>query len=926
MTTTKELADHLLATAPAHADWSLVESPNSQGCYDALIEWARTMPLMRFWKEQQSIRPQLGLVLLWLCNEAVRRKGGYGTVWPAFIVESVVPWNQDTRGELFDGWAVKPVVRELMKEAAKLYSLRNTFEDEGQKWYRLVYLQFGFTHEDAVQRLASWLSGQVLPVSVQLLLAAKDSGAIAFQELWSSLRMFRLGNLSKNVVEARLKSNPWVLPEWCSDLMAAAKSSQARGISSTERKAGEISFFTTPKLHVSVDGEPVFTTSLCNLESQGLQQADYQFRAADKVLARLLRQPDGSYYSDANETIALPTCAVVPLTLVASNGDIAAHGEAMLWNEAAEVTLYSVKTGLALLPEERVRSGTAVHAITSEDVTLRPAPESNLVFSSGYRIQTIPAGWTGQIEGLVDGEVVWSGETKIANAHSDTENVFARFSETLDISSKKSQDEPPPWNLPIQFYLPEGWSFAGLRWRKQDGTVLVFEEQPQHLPLSEIDAVRPILLRLKMQKDGKRRTELIRASVPLVAVIKWTTTGQPRRHGTGHNLLLGEARKHSWSFCVLPDGADAADAQPGFIEGNRWLGEVKSRPSRLPDLAGYGASLCIARDPYQSDKVLMKVAEAVIDGGALGAVKKSEEDGLFHIRSAFSDLSEEHRLQAWHSTTDDGGLIEDIPHDQLEKTEFGWKWAMPEGRRLHGLCLSFRGTRIGTWFDHYTWSQAVINFPAERIEAAAALLRAWKAPILKQDGEHFQKISKWLAEHYARIIPVWLAKSAQPSPNGDTMEMPRLSEAWCSAVNELLTESLPVPDGEAASALVSRIAIGRSGIDGVGNAMMGLLEVCPILAANVVKVFLKEKVSPLERANFLKGIQQYPFFIVSEQRAEEIGFKFGNRDGAWLSTTVPRLASIHEKHDKVLKQAYRLLVKNSEYRNYAFGRWIPELH
>ncbi len=241
MPTTSELAEILLETAPEHEGWSLVESPNAAGRYEELLDWAREMTTEQWFADITVRRPKVGLVLLWLESEVARRRCREGSLWPILGDREIVPWRNELHAELFlDAAHATQAHRILLRHAAKYYSLRNTFEDEGQNWYRLIYLHFGFTHDDAVQRLAPWLSGQILPVSVQRLLENKDSGALAFQQLWSSLRLFRLGNLPKDVLSARLKSNPWVLPEWSGDLIKAALRSQAQIPRLSDLEAAEI--------------------------------------------------------------------------------------------------------------------------------------------------------------------------------------------------------------------------------------------------------------------------------------------------------------------------------------------------------------------------------------------------------------------------------------------------------------------------------------------------------------------------------------------------------------------------------------------------------------------------------------------------------------------------------------------------------------
>ncbi len=929
MPTTRELAERLLRTEPEHEGWSLVESPNSAEGYTELRKWRRELTYQA-WRNDRSLRkPQLGLVLLWLESEVVRRDGGDGMAWAVLSKLEKVPWDKRVYWELFNK-AGQPTAlhRDLLEEAARHFSLRHTFDEaDGQNWYRLIYLQFGFTHDDAVQRLAPWLSGQTLPISVQKLLEAGDSGAQGFQQLWRSLRMFRLGNLPRTTLETRLKSNPWVLPEWCGDLIKAAEKSSAQVMEVADLEAAEVRFFTTPRLGLSDLGVPRFTTSLCNLSDIGLGSADYQLKTGDKVLARLMRQIDGSYFSDSPEAITLPVQPTLALSLVTSDGGVVAHDEAVLWDPVEEISLYSGRTGAVIPLGERLRAGTEVFVIAASDVTLRPEPAESYDLPLGYRLHRISSGWTGQIDALLDGDVVWGSSVATGTMSGSSPEVSARFIQALDLRDPQWAEASPPWSIPIRFFFPSGWAFSRLRWRRGDGRHVELDQMPSSLTLTEKDAVRPVVLRVRITNGSQHRTDVLKVPVPFVAVLKWTEDATPRRHPPGSNLLLGEARKLTWSFCMPSREGQVSDAREfSFAEGQRLLGRLKARRSKLPDLAGYGSRLCIVDDPYQSAHTVLTVADCVLDGGILGAVRWSLEDNGFRIRSSFTELGPDHRVHVWYSLGKERSVVADIPHDQLVRRDDGWFWGGGKGYHLHAVALTFRGARLGAWFDHASWSIELVKTPPTSVEAAAAMLRAWKAPVLKEDGDHFQRMIAWLSENYVRILPVWLAQASQQGPAGNMIEMPPRNESWNSTLNDLMTEALPMPDAEAAGELVGRLVPHAKGFDALGSAMWTLTEACPILAAQVVKVYLEQFVPNAHRQAFLAPMLAHRDLQDTDERAEELGKKHGNRDGYWLRQTVPNLAEIRLHRQSAVLRPYRLLSKSKEYRDYALGRWLREIH
>ena len=929
MPTTNELAEYLLQTAPEHQGWSLVESPNSAGRYEELRQWAQEMTY-EAWTANARQRPAyLGLVLLWLESEVARRHGGDATLWPILSNNTIVPWNVWVHSELFNGAGqATQTHQDLLLTAAKYFSLRHTFdEDEGKNWYRLIYLQFGFTHDDAVQRLASWLSGQILPISIQKLLASCDSGAQTFQMVWRSLRMFRLGNLKQGLLESRLRTNPWLLLEWCNDLIEAARKSSAQLCDGEDHKAAEVRFLTGPELSWPEFGQPLFTTTLCNLDQVGLESADYQLKTGASILARLIRQADGSYYCDAAGRIPLPIQPTVHLALVGDDGSIAAYDEAVLWDPLEEVTLYSSRSGAMLKSEDRLRPGAEVFLIASGDATIRPTPLASTNLALSYRLHRIAAGWEGQLEALLDDDVVWTSRFGGAPPpRPGSAAVSAHFTRTLDLAANEWSQVSSPWKLAIQFRIPAGWSFTRLRWRRADGHVVQLAQIPSDLSLTELDAMRPVVLRIRISSDLHHRTEVLRVTVPFVAALRWTAEGNPHHHPPTRKLLLGEARRQTWSFSLPTLKGEPRDPQScSFAEGGMLHGRLKSRPSTLPDLAGYGAPLRVLEDPYVKATPVLEVTPCVLDDGVIGAVTWVPEENGFHIKSRLTELGEHHRLFVWYSVGDGNSVVNAIPSEELKARDDGWVWCSEANRRFHAVTLMFRGVRIGSWFDPHTWSYAAVETPPGEPSWTAAMLRAWKAPVLQNEGRHFRNMVAWLRARWVELLPAWLASAEQTGPSEMRWQMPVLNTHWQAAVNELLTAALPSPDGQDARHIVQALAPNDLGVNALGNTLWQLTDMCPILAARVARAYLAEFVLPSERVRFLNLILKCQDLSVSDERAEEIGKIHGNRDGFWLQQTVPTLAAIEQGGAETIPFAYRLLSKSKDYRFYALGRWLSAI-
>lgn len=928
MPTTSELAEHLLQTAPEHEDWSIVESPNSAGCYEELLEWAASMNIASWRVDRRMRAHELGLVILWLECEVARRHGGEGSLWPVLSDRNVVPWHDSVHSDLFNNTgAATPLHRELLKRSALHYRVRHTFdEEEGQNWYRLISLQFGFTHDDASNRLALWLSGQLPPVSVQRLLESTDSGAATFQQLWSALRMFRLEKLPKRILESRLSSNSWVLPEWCKDLIEAAKKSSAQPPRADDFDVVELKFITAPKLAFNQDGQPCFTTTLCNLHELKLDCDEYDLKAGDVFLARLIKQPDGNF--DAPPIIVLPLEPTVALSLVDPDGNIAIYDEVILWDTSEEVSIYSAKTGRMIPSTEKIRSGSEIYLIASADVSVQPDSAVFYDLVLGYRIHHISSGWVGDLMVFLDDDLIWSNSPLVQKRDQESIGISARFTATLDLRQAQWSDVKPPWHLPFQMYIPAGWTFSRLRWRRADGQLVELDEIPTFIKLAEKDAVRPLIVRVRVYDGNRYKTEVIRVRVPMIAALKWAKQTSPKHHQVGRKILTSEHKKYPWSFC-LPDieGQPRDPRTCSFLEGTTLHTRLKSRPSILPDFDGYGAPLYIVDDPYHPREPAMKVSPCVLDSGVVNRVKWNIEQQAFQIKLVIDTLGPEHELIAFFRYNEGVSCLQKIEVNEMESIDGEWLWKSPENVHLHGIALFYRGCRLGSWFDFSSISRAILDHPPGDPKQVAAMLRIWKAPLLQEDGGHRSRYVEWLKNHWVSALPVWLAAKDEnlAGPSGYSWPAPDLSSGWLGVVSDLLLEALPKPTEESASELVETLVPNAKGINAIGAAVWKIADVCPILTALVAKLYLNEFVTTRERESFFKLILGFPELSNDEERAEKIAREQGNRDAFWLHQTVPSLQSIEERGAAAIPHAYRLHTKSKHYRLYALGRWLREI-
>lgn len=915
--------------------WSLSEIGCSEQRYRELLEWCRSLKHYEFDILAYQRPTMLGAVLLWLHAEVIRRHGSDGVLWPVLTDRSIVPWQEHTWRRLYNsGGHLLPTHGRLLKSGVQMLGLRHAFDEEDiHQWYQLIYLQFGFTHEDARKRLSAWLSGQVRPVSVEKLLTARDEGARGFQKTWSKMRQFRLGNVSRRNMEVHLRSCCWVLPEWAEDMIKAA--SEAQVVWGDADEMEDEAFFTAARLVWDGQTPPSFQVELCGLE--GLpHDRDLELRCGGMVLRRLLSQADGSLALDGDSVVTLACSAglkpQMELRLVADDGTLVRHGVVTLWHGDSDVSLLRPSDG-HLVAEEQLKLGQSFLAITFQDLILDPPAYEQTPIGAGYILHRFQSNWAGVIRAKLYDMVVWC-TAGFGNPPSPlpVDVVDVRWRETLDFTQAVN---PSPWRTRIEIrILDNQWAFAGMRWSRADGQLMKFSRPPEQLSLVEADAARPIQVRVVLKhQSGRLATVPATLPPPVRGCLRWPENGRPQVQHGEKAMLAADAQRVLWSF-FLPRVEDAGGmpvevetSTCSFMEGDAVRGCIRSRASILPVVAGYGAPAWVSRDPYNSDEKLMAVASRVIDGGVIGQVRIEGQKALVSRFGNF-ELGPDHRLIAWFSAKDKLGALE---QPQISATSTGWEFLLPEGRWLLGVALFYQGIRLGSWFDSHKWSAVMLKPEAAAAPEMAALLRVWKTPLLHGHGtvNHRAAVVAWLRREWRGVLPVWLASSGQlKGPVDEVWSCPQLSDHWKEAVQSLLCEALPRPESENCWDFIRLIA-GDHALqargDLLGAVALDLRDFCPLLAARVLESALKTATTSPDAVNVpLLFARLQALNLCTDRIADELASRHGDRDGVWLRSCIPSFYELNQLH-RPLPLAYRRLAMNSEFRRFAFGTWLQEI-
>lgn len=942
MSSVDYLYGKLSALRPFHRTWSLAELRAGESVYREMIEWAGKLGDYEFDVLSNEAPVKAGALLLWLHSEVTRRHGHEGQLWRVLSNRQYVPWREQTWGRLYNASGnIQTSHGRLLESAARILGLRHAFDvEDAHKWFRLIHLQFGFTHEDAKCRLQAWLSGQVLPVAVQTLLEERDQGAHEFQLMWRKLRQFRLGNLSRRNMEDHLKTCCWVLPEWSADLINAALASTPVFATDNAEDEETESFFTPPRLHWDGAGQPCFKTEICHLDTLE-EKADAELRSGSRILARLIHQPGGGFVPDVEGELVIcegvAARSHVELRLVASDGSLLRHGNVTLWHADSDISLFRPSDGY-LVKESQLRSGQAFDAITPGDVTLYPAAAISSEIGNGYRLHRFLSGWSGVIEARLDDLKVWTSAGFGAQpVPLPTEAISVRWGSMLDFG-----DECPtwPWLISVSLRIHDSaWSFAGMRWTRADGRTMLYRGWPDTLSLVEGDIARPVTLRVILKhSSGRVCTVPVSLPPPVRGCLRWSENGKTQVQQGARTLLARDARQSLWSF-FLPEIRDeygvphpAEPRQCSLMEGDVVRANLRSRASTLPPLGGYGAPAWISSDPYNSTTILMKVASRVVDGGVIGNVRVNPAEGKVSVQSFGSfELGADHQVLVWLALPDSPAAIILVDHELLQATDSGWEFPFLVGSSLIGLAFLYAGERLGSWFDGMRWSDALLKDEPANVAKMAALLRVWKAPLLQSEGDvnHLRKVKSWFAGAWKQILPCWMVANGKLiGPGNEEWRVRYLDDDWKLVLQTILTGVQPQINAEEVDDFVAAISSACSSQrldDLVGYAILDLAEICPLLAVRTMRAALSGTMRNRLHKQGQSLVQQMrSIFQATDAIADELAIRHGNRDGNWLRTSIPSLYDL-DRGTQVLPLNYRRLSSGPEFRRFAFGVWLEEI-
>jgi len=123
------------------------------------------------------------------------------------------------------------------------------------------------------------------------------TGSKSFRILWEGLKNYRQNNITESHLHQIILKNPWVLPEWSTDLIIKAKQRPelVEIVKSINPIEVDISFLSQPTLSWNPPSLPTFSCQITNLANLELSESSYQLLINGHLCAQLIRQEDTTY-------------------------------------------------------------------------------------------------------------------------------------------------------------------------------------------------------------------------------------------------------------------------------------------------------------------------------------------------------------------------------------------------------------------------------------------------------------------------------------------------------------------------------------------------------------------------------------------------------------------------------------------------------
>lgn len=739
--------------------------------------------MARRFSREMSPRMAFGLVLMcaeteWLRRHARGSRGLWVGLWKQFgqrgDLERLFHSNGQPTSEH----------RRLLEETAEYHKLLHIFGIEGhQNWYVSLYLQFGFTYQDFKERLPEWLSGWgTLAIQTLQQEAQEASG---FGLAWQALRAFRKNNCTRQQAEMFLRQSPWILSGWVEELLDHARKRIELGdrthTEDWEEDELDSRFLSQPKLVWDEVEYPFFAVEFINLAQQELNEEHYTLWIDQKEAGRLIRQEDGSYRPASDDPIKLDFSKSRRLaSLEAPSGINAANQELKFWNSSEEVNLFKLDGTLVEEPGELKDKQTSPEywVFYPDDLTPFPEPKSICQPTPGYRLSRCGVSDERRLVLRLEGDDYW--ELQLGNKRDDEWDggiLYVRLEPFLKDNIRQ-----------IVIKVREGFSVTQVR---RMGKVLDCEvstpghfKVPMPFEIAPQECVQGSSLSIRLVSPQGRGRWVLRREAVEVNGNFWIVGEGIIRFDPEKSLNCHDA-EHTQFFLRLPgDQQEGKDDRELYwrhclMEGTHSVRRLRPKAFNIGKLDGYGAPLFVLEGPYNATRRGEPVSCEVNDTGLIRRGKQAE-DGCIEI-----GLTKEIKLEADHAFL---GI-----NCEGECTSLSWAQDDPESpwnvripntqlENLAAIILTFRGVRIGSYWNGFTWSGGLKSATDKTAKKWAYLLRHGKAPILAR--YHKATVRQFAQDFLEEVGPVWEIERAEPLESLPLMPL-QDEEAWKRAMTQI---------------------------------------------------------------------------------------------------------------------------------------------
>lgn len=850
--------------------WSLAELSSDNQDFQWLYIWAKNLTedtattwlsegvSFKFGNLRLSCQIAIGTLILFLESETARRKAQEGYIWAACcdsFSNSVKPLlftynNQPTQ-----------LHKDVLERAARWLKLRHVFGVEGlQNWFDTIYLQFGFTHSGFNKRLPEWLTGQNSTQSIQRLLEPK-TGSKSFRILWEGLKNYRQNNITESHLHQIILKNPWVLPEWSTDLIIKAKQRPelVEIVKSINPIEVDISFLSQPTLSWNPPSLPTFSCQITNLANLELSESSYQLLINGHLCAQLIRQEDTTYQPLPSTDIKLPTITpTVFAKIITLDNRIVYSMSLELWDSSEDVTVFRLPSGQPLQNPwyEQMKPSLSYALLLASDLIVSPEPNYwQLLCKQQFKLYYLPSNWS--IKVFLDNKFFWQPCISIISRQQPswikTTKVSLVNSRQMSFGEAFSINIEHPSNIEVTFLR---YDALPINFNRKDNKYTVSEPiilsmvTPNHKPIIRVGLT-----------NGLENTSIIQTlDLTFSGVLELTENGW-KSISAKEELSVEEAKTTQFKIFppVIWNKEKVEFKEWALMEGEVWLSRLWNKPRIINSLAGFGASLAIRQGAYNSfGGNAITIAKSVINRGLISDVVISIDNEAKMLKLKLSnhiELDDNHHVVWW----DVNGLIYNLAIEKtlVEDTDL-WAVNLEQEQNLSkpiAIAIAYNGIRLGSWWSNSPhWTYLISACGQNDHTLVAALIRWFHLPILHTRA--LPTIITLATMHPKSTLLAWVKDFGLPT----FLSATETNDSWFATIRLIFRKYIPEKnDGK-------KIVKALSGIDDEGANSLEILKkfislltrVDPLLMAKILDNWLREvyipKFDKLAAENLIKEI------------------------------------------------------------------------